>query len=52
MKHLNKLRVALCAVAVVVAVAFFACNKEKESDCQDCYTPTQQEIGVEIYNVL
>ena len=45
MKHLNKLRVALCAAAVVVAVAFFACNKEKESDCKDCYNPTLQEIN-------
>ncbi len=40
MKHLNKLRVALCAAAVVVAVAFFACNKEKE-------TATQQPTEVE-----
>ena len=32
MKHLNKLRVALCAAAVVVAAAFFACNKEKAEE--------------------
>lgn len=32
MKHLNKLRVALCAAAVVVAVAFFACNKEQAQE--------------------
>ena len=32
MKHLNKLRVALCAAAVVVATAFFACSKEKAQE--------------------
>lgn len=45
MKHMNKLRVALCAAAIVVAASFFACNKEKESLCKDCYTPTLQEIN-------
>ena len=29
MKHLNKLRVALCAAAVVVAVLFTSCQKDK-----------------------
>lgn len=42
MKHLNKLRVALCAAAVVVAVAFFACNKEKEPAAQQ---PTEVEAA-------
>lgn len=32
MKHLNKLRVALCTAAVVVAVAFFACSKEQTAE--------------------
>ena len=42
MKHLNKLRVALCTAAVVVAVAFFACNKEKEPAAQQ---PTEVEAA-------
>lgn len=56
MKHLNKLRVALCAAAIVVAVAFFACNKEKEPATQrqnalcDIKTPSQNNYdGGEIY---
>ena len=39
---MNKLRVALCAAAVVVAVAFFACNKEKEPAAQQ---PTEVEAA-------
>ena len=42
MKHLNKLRVALCTAAVFVAVAFFACNKEKEPAAQQ---PTEVEAA-------
>ena len=32
MKHLNKLRIAFCAAAVVVAASFFACSKEKAQE--------------------
>ena len=42
MKHMNKLRVAFCAAAVVVAVAFFACSKEKEPAAQQ---PTEVEAA-------
>lgn len=43
MKHMNKLRVALCAAAVVVAVAFFACNKETETGAA-IQTPETEEV--------
>ena len=46
MKHLNKLRVALCAAAVVVAVAFFACNKENEPTTQQTTELIQNEIDM------
>lgn len=44
MKTFRKISAVLLAIGIVVAT-FFACNKEKESNCTDCYTPNLQEIN-------
>ena len=42
MKHLNKLRVALCAAAVVFAVLFMSCQKDKMENNESIITENEK----------